>query len=119
MAVRKKRLSNPEYHLQCLIIDFLKIQLHKSALLTCFPSGGGGKIRGAMLKRMGLVAGWPDLQIIFKGKYYGLEVKTEKGKVSENQKAIHDSLIKQGAKVAVVRTPEEAWIQIKEWGLGR
>ena len=115
----KRKTNNPEYQLQSLIFEFLKIQLNKDALVTCFPSGGGGKIRGAMLKRMGLVAGWPDLQIIHKGMYYGLEVKTEKGKVSENQKAIHDSLKKQGAKVAVVRTPEQAWIQIKEWGLGR
>ena len=114
-----KAKRNPEYHLQCEIIEVLKLVLKKNALMTCFPSGGGGKIRGAMLKRMGLVAGWPDIQIVYKGKYYGLEVKTPKGVVSENQKSLHESLTKQGAKVAIVRSPYDAMNQIRDWGIGR
>ena len=110
-------MKNPEYHLQCNIYDVLKVVLKQTALMTCFPSGGGGKVRGARLKRMGLVPGWPDIQIIYKGKYFGLEVKTLKGVLSPNQKVLHDSLEKQGAKVAIVRSIDEAIDQARVWGI--
>ena len=112
-------MKNPEYHLQCNIYEMLKMVLKKNALMTCFPSGGGGKVRGARLKRMGLVPGWPDIQIIYQGKYYGIEVKTSKGVLSPNQKTLHDSLINQGAKVAVVKSVAEAVDQARGWGIVR
>jgi hypothetical protein len=113
---RTKR-REPEAVLQTLIFDLLKINLSSDVLITCFPSGGGGRVRGAKLKKMGLSSGWPDLQLIHKGKYYGLEVKTEKGRLSPAQSALHERLISQGAKVSVVRSPKDAYEQIIKWRL--
>ena len=47
---------------------------------TAFPAGGGGRVRGAKLKKAGLQAGWPDIQLVYQGRYFGLEVKTQTGK---------------------------------------
>ena len=87
--------------------------------MTTFPSGGGGKIRGARLKRAGLKAGIPDLMLVFKGQYYGLEIKTTSGKLSENQKNMHDIIKKSGGKVAVVRSISDTEKVINEWRILR
>lgn len=50
-------------------------------------------------------AGVPDLLVSFRGRWYVLELKTPKGKLSPAQQAWHT---KQQAPVFVVRTPEEA-----------
>lgn len=58
--------------------------------------------------RTGLV-GIPDLVLIQPGgKVTWLEVKTKKGRLSANQKRMHDRLQSMGHRVAVVRSVEEA-----------
>ena len=113
---RTKR-KETESALQASIFQVINLILSKDVLITCFPSGGGGKIRGARLKRMGLSSGWPDLQLIYKGKYYGIEVKTSVGKLSSAQSELHKRLSDQGAKVAVVKSEKEAMDLIYEWNL--
>ena len=77
---RKKIIRRePELSLQTDIVDMLRKKLKKKVLFTAFPAGGGGRVRGAKLKKAGLQAGWPDIQLIYQGYYYGLEVKTETG----------------------------------------
>jgi len=66
-----------EYDLQCEIVDYLKENLIYGSLFTAFPLGGGGIRRGVKLKKSGTVAGWPDIQILHNGLYFGLEIKTE------------------------------------------
>jgi hypothetical protein len=107
----------PEATLQALIFDSIKEILLPEVLITCFPSGGGGRIRGAKLKKMGLSSGWPDLQLIHKAKYYGLEVKTPVGRLSPAQSKLIDKLKTQGAKVSVVRSEKDAIEQIIKWRL--
>ena len=85
----KRHSGDEEYKLQCDIIELFKLILKKSVLFTAFPAGGGGKVRGAKLKKMGLVAGWPDIQILADGKYFGVEVKTPTGRISPAQRTLH------------------------------
>ena len=87
-------------------------------MITAFPSGGSGRIRGGKLKRAGLVAGWPDLQLISKGKYYGLEIKTPVG-VFLSSKKIHSELINNGCKVGIARSIEDTKEILIDWGLVR
>ncbi len=72
--------------------------LHKALKLptvwTTFPAGGGGRVRGAQLKAMGLQAGWPDIIIIhprgktgIESQVCGLELKAKTGGLSPEQKA--------------------------------
>ena len=113
---RTKR-REPEFILQSAIFACIKELLNPDVLITCFPSGGGGRVRGAKLKKMGLASGYPDLQLLHKGKYYGLEVKTESGRLSPAQSELHEKLKLQGARVAVVRSEKDAIEQIIKWRL--
>jgi Holliday junction resolvase len=51
----------------------------------------------------GLLPGAPDLVAVKRGRVVFLEVKTEKGKVSEKQSEVHDLLRLHGMEVRVVR----------------
>jgi Holliday junction resolvase len=51
----------------------------------------------------GLMPGAPDLVAVRRGRVVFLEVKTEKGKVSERQAEVHDLLRFHGMEVRVVR----------------
>ena len=84
--------------LQVSIIDALKKILSASVCFTAFPAGGGGRVRGAKLKRAGLNPGWPDIQFIaHDGKYYGMEVKTPKGRLSQHSVAFTSVLLRTAA----------------------
>ena len=55
----------------------------------------------------GLVPGAPDLVAVKHGRVVFLEVKTEKGKVSEKQSEVHDLLRLHGMEVRVVRGADD------------
>ena len=78
---RKAPRREPEMSLQMDIVDMLKSKLKRDVLFTAFPAGGGGRVRGAKLKKAGLQAGWPDIQLVYQGRYFGLEVKTQTGRL--------------------------------------
>ena len=118
MAGKRKR-SEPELVLQTAIVNVLRSHLKKNIMMTAFPSGGGGYIRGAKLKRAGLVAGWPDIQLIYKGIYYGIEVKTPTGRLSSAQRKIHKQLKSMGCSVAVVRSINEVMEIVLDWNMVR
>tara|TARA_A100001388_G_scaffold256936_1_gene222420 strand:- start:277 stop:705 length:429 start_codon:yes stop_codon:yes gene_type:complete len=117
---RKKIIRRePELSLQTDIVDMLRKKLKKKVLFTAFPAGGGGRVRGAKLKKAGLQAGWPDIQLIYQGYYYGLEVKTETGRLSPAQTDLHKRLTEDGCSVAVARSVSDALEIIVDWGLAR
>lgn len=45
------------------VAEYLGWVIHPPVFWTTFPAGGGGKVRGAQLKAMGLKAGVPDILI--------------------------------------------------------
>lgn len=83
----------------------LDLCLYPETLHTCFPAGGGGKVRGAILKARGLKAGMPDHLIIHPGVTLWLELKVPKsGRVSDSQKLRHAELRAIGHKVEICRS---------------
>ena len=114
--------SQSESEIQIQIVELLKTVLKGDVLWTFFPAGeaGGGrsgKVRGARLKRMGLQPGWPDLQFLHKGRYFGMEVKTKTGRLSTAQRRMHSLLEEQGVSVAVVRSINDVLERANEWKL--
>lgn len=72
------------------------------------PNGMFSNAReGAKFKAQGVISGVPDLVFVWNGKTHYIEVKCEKGKLSENQKALHQKWMEQGVSVNVMRTSEE------------
>lgn len=117
----RKRIirREPEHTLQVEIVEMLRKKLKKKVLFTAFPAGGGGRVRGAKLKKAGLQAGWPDIQLIYQGSYYGLEIKTTTGRLSPAQIDLHKRLTDDGCSVAVARSVSDALEIIVDWGLAR
>ena len=76
------------------------------------------------LKGDGMLSGWPDLIVLWAhGKGGLLEVKREFGPrgggggvVSDDQKALHEKLAGIGWPVAIVRSVDEAYMKLREWG---
>lgn len=67
----------------------------------------------AFLKKMGMVAGVPDIQIIYGGKAYFIELKTPTGNIKEHQKQVHEQIAYCGAGIYIARSVEE-FIEIVE-----
>jgi len=106
-----------ERQLQSAVADWLALALPPDAFFSSIGHGGGGKVRGALLKRTGLKAGVPDLLVIADGRARFIELKTAKGRLSPAQREAHDALVRAGALVAVCRSIEDVAAQISAWGI--
>ena len=73
------------------VAEYLGWVLHPPVIWTTLGHGGGGRIRGAQLKAMGLKPGWPDILIIAPGpNVLGIELKRpgKGGSQSPEQRAV-------------------------------
>ena len=104
----KARRKQPEQILQQHAARFLTLALPTpEAWFTTIPAGGGGKIRGAILKGMGYRAGTPDMLVIHAGQAIWLELKSAGGALSKAQKQCRDDLVAAGCKWALCRDVED------------
>lgn len=99
------------------VADYLRAVLDPAQVeWTTFPAGGGGRIRGAMLKGMGLLAGWPDIQFVVRNRPLMLiELKAEGKYPTPEQRALHERLRGLGCLVAVCRSVDEVEGTLKAW----
>jgi hypothetical protein len=101
------------------IVDWLQVALPDGSVFHHSPNEGRHKVQyRVMQKRLGVRAGWPDIEIFANRTWWRedtglhwapvfLEIKTPTGRLSENQKRIHDKMNKAGCHVAVVRSIDE------------
>ena len=106
-----------EYATQCAVVGYLTLALPKGCgvVWTHFQAGGGGHVRGAMLKRAGLRAGMPDLVIFHDGLTFFIELKTDNGRLSKAQAECHADLWDAGCPVAVCRSVDEVERILASW----
>jgi len=92
-----------EKEIQKAIIEYLQIYENLGKLYF-FRSGSGAipTKQGGYFKT-GKV-GCPDISCLHKGKYYGFEVKNEKGIQSENQKIAEKNIVRAGGVYEIVRS---------------
>ena len=120
----------PEASFQIQVARYLSKALPEGYFWTTIPSGGGGLVRGARLKAMGLRKGLPDM-VIF-GEYENmldwqnnlycnhptvlwLELKAAKGSLSEDQKTVINELLNLGHRVEVVKTLDRVEAALAEF----
>lgn len=72
---------------------------------------------GRKAKEQGLLVGFPDLSLYWPGDCGLLEVKTLAGRLSDEQRAVHDALRELGHKVAVVRSWPATLATLRAWGV--
>jgi hypothetical protein len=117
-AARRKR---PEQKLQIQVADFLRVALRPPTIWTAFPAGGGGRVRGALLKAMGLQAGWPDILILHPEDNYtfvlGIELKAAKGTLSPSQKEIRTAFKSAGAVCVMCRDLDMLQTHLRAHGI--
>lgn len=103
--------KRPEQALQIAVANFLRLALRAPTAWTAFPAGGGGKIRGALLKVMGLKAGWPDVLVLhpmgLNTLVVGIELKAKKGRLSEAQIETCEALWAANARYIECRSLED------------
>lgn len=90
--------------------DIVKALRKMGLFVVAIPNGGKRRPReAAQMKNRGVVAGFPDLMVLhWNGKTDFLELKTEDGRLSDEQFDIHSKLTARQYPVHVVRSVDEA-----------
>jgi len=68
----------------------------------------------AKARKLGTKPGWPDIEIIWQGRVYFMEVKALTNQ-SDSQRDIQRDLVRCGAQYAVVRSVTDAEASLKKW----
>jgi hypothetical protein len=115
-AVVQEHLAREE-DLHRAIVGMLVVEM-RAGVIFMHPANGGyrSKAEAGRLKAMGVVAGAPDLLVIVDGRVHGLEIKTEKGRVSPAQKVMAERFAQAGAPFEVVRSVADARAVLRRWG---
>jgi hypothetical protein len=101
----------PEQYIQEQAAHYLR---SKGALFCHAPNGGKRSARvGAELKKSGVSRGVPDL-LVFAPVQAAIEIKTERGRVSPEQRAWLDALEAAGWRVYITRGLGQTLDTLKE-----
>lgn len=105
-----------ELDLQAATMTYLALALPPDAVAHHSP-GEGKRTRRAQgeLRRSGYQTGWPDIEIIFRGRVYFIELKRPKGGgLSPSQRAMHRKLEYCDAPVMLCRSVPEVEAALRE-----
>jgi hypothetical protein len=109
---------SPEHLLQCAILDYWRLCGRRD--LMCFAVGNGGYrpiATAVKLKAEGVMPGVTDLVVVLENHGCGwMEVKTPKGRLSDEQIGFGRRVQALGHYWAVVRSVDEAAKVFAAWG---
>lgn len=109
-----------EDSIQRAVADLLSCAAARGVAWTHMPAGElRAKGVGGKLKGFGAQAGWPDVLLVKDGRFFGLELKAPKGRVSPAQMAAHAALIAAGAEITVAYGLDDAIAVLERWGMLR
>src|SRR2546427_11905257 len=107
---------HPEQDLQKLVLEHLQWRCPKGAFVFHYPAGGWrSPVEAAIFASIGVVAGVPDLLIIYEGRIYVLELKTKHGRLSGIQIETQARMRAAGAIVATAVELDAALEQLEQW----
>lgn len=112
-------MNHAERDLQFEVADWLTWALAPPALWFHIPNGGsrGSWLEGKNLKRMGTRAGILDLEFLFEGRAWFLELKADDGELRPSQVEMIPLIESAGCPTAVCRARDEVEAQLRAWGL--
>lgn len=106
---------NDEEKLQRDVLEFLHLALPPDAIVFAIPNGGlRSKKVAARLNGQGVKAGIPDLQVIWRGRAFFIELKTAAGRQSVQQRHMANVLNYCGANVMLCRSLPEVEASLRE-----
>jgi hypothetical protein len=110
--------SHPEQGIQRAVIDHLRWRGMPGAFAFHVPNGGWrSAIEAAIFKSLGVVAGVPDIIIIYGGRCYALELKAEGGRVTPKQLEAIAAMEAAGAYCCIAEGLDRALAVLEQWGL--
>ena len=118
--------AQPEQQLQRQVAAFLAVALPPDVFWTTIPLGGGGAMRGKVLRGMGTRKGMVDMIVCqryaltprgYTSLNIGIELKAPKGRVSDDQKRCHAELEAAGWNVFVCRSLDDVIAALQACGV--
>lgn len=95
-------MQRPEQQIQKAVLSHLKVRGAPGIFYFAVPNGGFRRPReAAIFKGQGVVAGVSDLILIHKGKVFGLELKSETGRITDVQRNTMERMERAGANCGV------------------
>lgn len=117
-------MNRPEQVLQIAAINYLRLALPDCIALHVPNGGKRGKVEAKILKAMGVLAGAPDILIVWGWLHTGMlggagwiELKAGKGKLSEAQEEFRDDCKRKGIFWAEARSLYDCERAVRSWGL--
>jgi hypothetical protein len=108
----------PEMELQYAVMLFLAAALPPDAIAHHSPGEGKRtKSAQAALSRSGYCKGWPDIEIVWQGRVFFIELKAAKGVLSAAQRETHRRLVYSGATVVICRTVDGVERALRDAGM--
>ena len=117
MGTRDPR-SCSEEQIHCAVVALLRFRADRHTIWLHVPNGEYRSHRtGARLKRMGVIPGVADFLVVPpSGKACFLEIKTEKGRLSPEQRAFYERCIVAGIPYSIARSSKDAELILETWG---
>ena len=112
-------MAHPEFQLQKALVEHLHLCARKDVFYFHPFNKASSPREGAMAKKMGVVAGVPDLIFFQNGKAWCLELKTEDGVCSVVQKNTIGRIRETGIDVEVAYGYKDALRILKARGVLR
>ena len=110
--------KSTEAQVQRAVLGHLAFRAVQDVFWFHVPNGGWrSPIEASVFKGLGVKPGVPDLVLIGNGKPYGLELKTERGRLTPVQRTTQALLAAAGAEVATAYGLDQALEQLTQWGL--
>ena len=109
-----------EHALQTTLAVFLARALPPEVAWTSVDPATDQKmdaVAGKRRKDRGIKPGWPDVQFIFEGRFYGIELKVSNGPQSDNQILRQREIERAKAPYVICRSVEEVERQLLAWGI--
>lgn len=115
---RRQRIEPSELEVHLAVVEHLRHRARPGVVWWHTPNGEHRDPRtAAKLKRMGVLAGVPDLLLLTQGRLYALELKSGGGCSSAAQSAVLSLLRGSGAHCVVAWGVNEALAALEAWGL--
>lgn len=119
MGSRRHTDREGPIHEQCL--HYLRIALpgavihHSANELELAGDSTSKAIAQAKAKRKGMLPGWPDLEILYRGQFWAFEIKAPGGRLSDAQVAVGAAIEANGGRWAVVSSADDVARCLSLW----
>jgi hypothetical protein len=108
-------MKRPEQALHTAVAHFLDAALAPGVFWTSLDHAGGGATVGAFRKARGVRKGLPDIMLLFGGRVFFIELKSEAGRLSPAQKEFSAILVRQCIAHDVARSLNEVIGLLGKW----